>query len=68
MNGQNSASMQDLLDIFNDSISPAEAVTAKLISQVTSSIVAERLRLNMNQSDFAKQIGVSQSQIGRAHV
>lgn len=57
--------IDDFLGLFNDLISPAEILSAKLMAQISSSITEERLRLNMNQSEFAKHIGVTQSQISR---
>ena len=54
-----------LLELFEDTLSPSEVISSKLMAQISSAISKERLRLHMNQSDFAKYIGVTQSEISR---
>ncbi len=61
----NKCNIDDLLSLFEDYVSPADVLSARLISQVSSAITKERLRLNMTQSEFAEHIGVKQSQISR---
>lgn len=65
MNNEYCKGIGDLLTLFDDSISPAEALTSKLMLQISSGITRERLKLQMNQSDFAKHIGATQSLVSR---
>lgn len=65
MNENKSCDIQDLLDLFEETLSPSDVLAAKLISQFTTAIVNERLRLHMNQTEFAKLIGVSQAQVSQ---
>lgn len=57
--------INDLLELFEDSIDPSDVLAAKLMAQVSTSITKERLRLNMNQQDFSKYIHVSQALVSR---
>ncbi len=57
--------IDDLLGLFDDLVSSADVLSAKLMAQISSAITAERLRLGMNQSEFADHIHATQSQISR---
>lgn len=57
--------IQDLLDLFNESVTPADVLASKLMSQISTAITKERLKLHMNQSQFAEHIGITQSIISR---
>ena len=61
----NSSSIQDLLELFEDTLSTSDILTSKLVAQITTAIVKERLKLHMNQTEFAKRIGVSQAQVSQ---
>lgn len=57
--------VNDLLALFEDVLSPADVIASKLMAQVSTAITKERIKLNMTQSEFADHIGVKQSQISR---
>lgn len=59
------ASLEDLLSLFEETLAPADVLSAKAMSEASRSITSERLRLNMNQKDFAEYIHVKQSQVSR---
>lgn len=65
MTKNNQRGIEDLLNLFSDSLSPADVLTSKLMAQISSSITAERLRLNLSQSQFASLINASQSLVSR---
>ena len=65
MSNKYSRTIDDLFSMFSDTLSPEDVMTAKLISQISSTITKERLNLNMNQTDFAEHIGASQSLVSR---
>ena len=57
--------VNDLLALFEDTLSPADVIASKLMAQVSTAITKERIKLGMTQAEFAKHIGVMQSQISR---
>ncbi len=57
--------INNLLTLFEDVLSPAEVLSSKLMAQVSTAFTRERLKLRLTQSEFAKYIGVTQSQISR---
>ncbi len=57
--------IDDLLALFEDVLSPADVLSSKLRAQVSTAFTRERLKLHMTQSEFARHIGVTQSQISR---
>ncbi len=57
--------IDSLLDLFEDCLDPSDVLLSKLMTQISTSITRERLKKNMNQADFAKCIGASQSQVSR---
>ena len=59
------AKLEDLLALFEDVVQPEDVLYAKISSQVSSSITKERLRLKMNQKEFASHIHCQQSQVSR---
>lgn len=65
MNNNYSCSVQDLFELFNDSLNPSDVLHAKLMSQISSAIIKERIKLHMTQSQFADFIDVKQSLISR---
>lgn len=56
---------RSIMKLFEDTVSGQDIILAKLTSQVSSAIIRERLRLQMTQGEFAKHIGVGQSQVSR---
>ena len=61
----NSASLSDLLSLFDEYLSPKDVMAAKAMSEASKAIIKERLRLHMTQKEFAEYIHVKQSQISR---
>ena len=57
--------VNDLLALFEDTLSPADVIASKLMAQVSTAITKERIKLGMTQAEFAQHIGVMQSQISR---
>lgn len=62
---KHACTIEDLFNLFEDSLTPADVITSKLMAQISSAITKERLKLSMNQSDFAKHIGATQSLVSR---
>lgn len=65
MSNQYSRSMDDLLNLFTDSLNPSEILASKLMAQISSAITSERVRLHMSQEEFADYIDSSQSLVSR---
>ena len=65
MDKEKSNDLSVLLSLFADSITPEDIISTKLMSQISSAIVKERLKLHMTQAEFAKHINVSQALVSR---
>ena len=65
MNKTQTPGINELLSLFAETLTPADVLSAKLISQFSNSITSERLRLNMSQKQFADYINATQSLISR---
>ena len=65
MNNTKLMSINDLLNLFEDSVTASEVMEARAIAQVTTSIIKERKRLGLDQKEFANKLGVSQSLVSR---
>ena len=59
------ATLDDLLSLFTETLSPAEVLSSKAMAEASKSITKERLRLKMKQSEFADYIHVKQSLVSR---
>lgn len=57
--------LEDLLGLFEDSVDPSDVLASKIMAQISSAITKERLKLRMNQSQFAEHINASQSLVSR---
>lgn len=57
--------LNDLLELFNENISETDIVAAKVLSEISSAIVKQRLDLQMTQIEFARHIGVSQGMVSK---
>lgn len=57
--------LEDLLSVFEEFLDPSDVLAAKLMAQISTAITKERLKLHMNQKDFANHIHASQSLISR---
>ena len=60
-----SKGIESLLALFEPYLDSSDIIEAKLMSQVSTAIVKERIRLGMNQTEFAKYLGVQQSMVSR---
>lgn len=58
-------SLNDVLDLFKDSVSPQDVIEAALDAKISSEITNIRLSHGMTQRDFAEKIGVKQSQVSK---
>ncbi len=65
MSNKYKCSIEDLFELFSDSLSPSDVMTSKLMAQISSAITRERLKLKLNQSEFAEIINASQSLVSR---
>ena len=65
MSKKYSCSIEDLFDLFEDSLSPADVLSSKMMAQISTAITKERIKLGMNQKDFATHIGATQSLVSR---
>ena len=65
MSKKHTRTIEDLFDLFSESLSPADVISAKLMSQISTAITKERMKLSMNQADFAKHIDATQSLVSR---
>ena len=57
--------IDDLLVLFEDSVTPGELLASKIMSQTSSAIIRERLKMQMGQKEFAQYLEVSQSLVSR---
>lgn len=60
-----SAKLDDLLSLFEDTLQPDDIMCAKVTTQASRYITKERLRLNMNQKEFANHLHTTQSLVSR---
>lgn len=63
MNKTTKCGVEDLFALFEDTLSPADILSAKLKAQISATITKERIKLHMNQTEFAKHIHAQQSQV-----
>lgn len=65
MSNKTKCDINDLLELFSESLSASEVLSSKLMSQISATITKERLKMQMSQKDFAVFLGVTQSEISR---
>ncbi len=65
MDKEKNNDLNTLFSLFADSVTPEDILSSKLMSQISSAIVKERLKLRMTQAEFAKHINVSQALVSR---
>lgn len=58
-------SIQEMLGLFSDLLSPEDVIYAKLSAEVSTLLSKERIKRHMTQSEFASFLGVQQSQISK---
>lgn len=57
------AKLENLLTLFEGIVQPEDVLYAKISAQLSSTMTKERLRLNMNQKEFANHIHCPQDQV-----
>lgn len=57
--------IENLFEQLSESLSTTEIITARILTEISSVIRETRIKLNMNQKEFAKFMGVSQSMISK---
>lgn len=57
--------LDDILALFEDSISCSDILSAKCLSKLSSAIAKKRIQLNLSQKEFAKKLNVSQGMVSR---
>ena len=62
---KNECNLSELLSLFEETLDAADILTSKIMAQISTAITKERLKLHMNQSEFAKYINASQSLVYR---
>ena len=59
------ATLEDLLNLFADVVSPEDVMCAKIMAQISSAIVKERIIRGMTLKEFAKYIHISHRTLSR---
>lgn len=54
-----------LFEAFADCLTPADIISAELLTSISVRITSIRLKMNMSQTEFAKYLGVSQGLVSR---
>lgn len=57
--------ISELLNALAEQLSDVELLSAKIQSDISLAISNERIRRGMNQSEFSKLLGVSQTQVSK---
>ena len=65
MTEKHTFNINDLFELFEDTLEPSDVLAAKLMAQVSTSITKERLKLKMNQQEFSEYIHISQALVSR---
>lgn len=65
MNDEFCKGIEDLLGLFEESLSTSEILYAKLTAQISTGITKERLKMNMTQTDFAQHMDTTQPMVSR---
>lgn len=60
-----SNSLDKLLGLLSEKLTLADVLSAKLLAQISGKIAEKRLELNMNQTEFAQYMGVTQGMISK---
>lgn len=65
MSNNSYATLDDVFELFKDSITKSDVIYSKANAKVVSSIINERLRRNMTQKEFAEKLNIKQSLVSR---
>jgi len=65
MNDKYNSGIDEFKEIFGDSITTSDIVSAALLGQISAEIVARRIEMNMTQKEFAKYLGVTQGMVSK---
>lgn len=58
-------SLKDVMELFEDSLSQADIVSATIQSKICTAILNERISRGLNQKEFAELLDVSQGMVSR---
>lgn len=62
---KNRIAIDDILALFEDNVDGADIISAKCMSELSSSIARKRLGLGLTQKQFAEHIQVSQTMVSK---
>lgn len=65
MNTPNTTSLDGLLETMSELFNDAELISMAILNQISLTLVEERIKRNMTQTQFAKLLGVKQAQISK---
>lgn len=57
--------LNELIKLMAEQVSPSDIVAAEQLAKISAIIAKKRIELGMNQTEFAKFMGVSQSMISK---
>lgn len=57
--------LSELFDLFQNAVSPADFIAAKLLTKISTAITKARLEKNMTQKEFAEFLDVSQGMVSK---
>ena len=59
------ADLRELLQVFENNLSAADITASKLLAEISSIIVKNRIDMGMTQKEFAEHMNVSQSMVSK---
>ncbi|NBH78838.1 helix-turn-helix domain-containing protein [Clostridiaceae bacterium] len=62
---QNGKTLNDIFALFEDTLTPADIESARLLGEISATIVKKRIELGMTQKAFAAYLGVSQTMVSK---
>lgn len=65
MKKEYSSDLNELLSLFDESLSTEDIIAAKILADVSEKIVKQRVEMGMTQKQFARFMGVSQGMISK---
>lgn len=65
MKMKNSCNLNDLLSIFEDSLTSKDIISSQILADISVAITRERTDMNMTQKQFADYLNVSQGMVSK---
>lgn len=59
------SNLNELIKLMAEHVSPSDIVAAEQLAKISATIAKKRIELGMNQTEFAKFMGVSQGMISK---